>query len=78
MHEHFGVMGRVDIITSTLGKALGGAGAIGRDGGGGLGYWPVKKQVGRYGVWGACQFRRLRRHYVSCLKDRIIAVPFRR
>jgi glycine C-acetyltransferase len=24
-HEHFGVMGRVDIITSTLGKALGGA-----------------------------------------------------
>lgn len=24
-HEHFGVMGRVDIITSTLGKALGGS-----------------------------------------------------
>jgi len=24
-HEHYGVMGRVDIITSTLGKALGGA-----------------------------------------------------
>ena len=24
-HEHFGVMGRVDIITTTLGKALGGA-----------------------------------------------------
>jgi glycine C-acetyltransferase len=24
-HEHFGVLGRVDIITSTLGKALGGA-----------------------------------------------------
>ena len=24
-HEHCGVMGRVDIITSTLGKALGGA-----------------------------------------------------
>jgi len=24
-HEHFGVMGRVDIITSTLGKAMGGA-----------------------------------------------------
>ncbi len=24
-HEHFGVMGRVDILTSTLGKALGGA-----------------------------------------------------
>jgi glycine C-acetyltransferase len=25
VHEHFGVMGRVDIITTTLGKALGGA-----------------------------------------------------
>jgi glycine C-acetyltransferase len=25
-HEHFGVMGRVDIITGTLGKAVGGAG----------------------------------------------------
>ncbi|MFM9481333.1 aminotransferase class I/II-fold pyridoxal phosphate-dependent enzyme, partial [Streptomyces scabiei] len=24
-HEHHGVMGRVDIITSTLGKALGGS-----------------------------------------------------
>jgi len=24
-HEHCGVMGRVDILTSTLGKALGGA-----------------------------------------------------
>jgi glycine C-acetyltransferase len=25
VHEHFGVMGRIDIITTTLGKALGGA-----------------------------------------------------
>ena len=25
MHEHFGVMGRIDIITTTLGKAMGGA-----------------------------------------------------
>jgi glycine C-acetyltransferase len=24
-HEHFGVVGKIDIITTTLGKALGGA-----------------------------------------------------
>jgi len=38
-HEHCGVMGRIDIITGTLGKALGGASG---------GYTAAKKEVGEW------------------------------